>query len=151
MFKNDYDDFCTDGFANEEVFEEYIKNLTISLANLEKLGVSLLIIGYAYFFYGAQLDILEVNECNDTGNTPTSAFLFGQQLSLLGYIVLWIVAKKRLDQISLRNKLENEEFPLWPFHILVNSYFLSIIANAIRVQAFAAIDTIEKNINEAEN
>ena len=35
---------------NNDEFEEYFKQLDIQLANIEKLGSSLLVIGYFFFF-----------------------------------------------------------------------------------------------------
>ena len=40
-------------------FKEYIKNLDISLAQTEQLGIIFIIFGYLEFFNGADIDILE--------------------------------------------------------------------------------------------
>ena len=58
---------------NNDEFEEYFKQLDIQLANIEKLGSSLLVIGYFFFIHGSNLDILEILDINNTGETSTSA------------------------------------------------------------------------------
>ena len=37
---------------NNDEFEEYFKQLDIQLANIEKFGSSLLVIGYFFFIHG---------------------------------------------------------------------------------------------------
>ena len=40
---------------NNDEFEEYFKQLDIQLANIEKFGSSLLVIGYFFFIHGSNL------------------------------------------------------------------------------------------------
>ena len=94
-----------DGKDNDEKenIDKYIINLEVSLGNMEKVGVAFLVAGYSNYIYAANLDILDAQDRNNTGETSEEAFLFSQKLVLLGYILLWIVASGRV------NKLNSEE------------------------------------------
>ena len=146
--KNFFDSFynnCNDDNTNNiNDLENYINNLDISLANLEALGASLLAIGYAYFFYSAILDKMQLNDIDINGEKPSSVILYGQQLSLMGYIVLWIVALKRIYGKEFENNNLDGDNCLLLYETLANSYLLSIIANAIRVQVFAQLNYLDK-------
>lgn len=128
----------------EERFREYIKSLKISLANLEKLGASLLVIGYANFLYSAYIDIIEINECEYNGRTAIATTLYGQQLALMGYIVLYIISVKRLDIKNNSKNTQDEELPIRPFQLISSSYLLSIVANGLRVKALAEIEYFDR-------
>ena len=96
-------------------FKEYIKNLDISLAQTEQLGIIFIIFGYLEFFNGADIDILESLEINYTGKSPDEITLLGQELIFIGYILLWIVSIDRVNEKSLRNAKNNNNF-----HIFAN-------------------------------
>ena len=91
-------------------FKEYIKNLDISLAQTEQLGIIFIIFGYLEFFNGADIDILESLEINYTGKSPDEITLLGQELIFIGYILLWIVSIDRVNEKSLRNAKNNNNF-----------------------------------------
>lgn len=120
--------------------EEYIKNLDINLADLEKIGVFFILFGYSFYVLAANLDILEVLEKNDTGITPTDIFIFGQRFVVCGYIILYIVSLKRVDERKIRNVYIDGEYDLDPYFLVATSYLFSIIANIMRLEAFIKID-----------
>ena len=125
---------------NNEDLEDYIKNLDIYLANLEKLGVFFLLLGYSNYIFAANLDILEALEENNTGIKPEDVFVYGQRFVLLGYILLYIVSMKRINEREFRNTYNDENYDLNPYFEVAISYFISVIANLIRVNAFIRID-----------
>ncbi|MEN8077449.1 hypothetical protein ABFP60_10825 [Clostridioides difficile] len=131
--------------------ENYITNLDISLGNMEKIGVVFLIAGYANYIFAANLDILEALDENNTGQSPEEAFVFGQKLVLLGYILLFIVASKRLNEKEFRNTYNNENNNLNPYFSISYSYLLSVVANLIRFEAFVQLDNISKKEEEDKN
>ena len=51
---------------NNNNFEQLIKQQDIDLANLEKIGLFFLLYGYSTFVVGANLDILEALDRNNT-------------------------------------------------------------------------------------
>lgn len=89
---------------NNNNFEQLIKQQDIDLANLEKIGLFFLLYGYSIFVVGANLDILEALDRNNTGYIPDSVTLYGQKLVLTGYILLFIVASKRVAEKAFRSK-----------------------------------------------
>lgn len=123
-----------------EELEEYFKQLDIKFATLEKFGSSLLVIGYFLFIHGANIDILDSLDRNNTGETASSVTLFGAQLILVGYTILFIVAYDRLEEKKLQNELLSQNTNLTPYENLYHSYLLSIFINIIRVNALAEID-----------
>lgn len=125
--------------------EDFLKSLDIELAELEKLGSLLLIIGYALFFYGANLNIEETLNINTTGSTPTSVTLTGAKLVLCGYIILWIVASREVDAVNLENISDSKNTPLSPYVKLSYSYLLTIWVNLLRVEALTEIDNINRS------
>lgn len=131
--------------------EDYITNLDISLANMEKIGVVFLIAGYANYIFAANLDILETLDENNTGQSPEEAFVFGQKLVLLGYTLLFIVASKRLNEKEFRNTYNNENNNLNPYFSVSYSYLLSVVANLIRFEAFVKLDNDAKKTEEEKN
>lgn len=134
-----FDDDFKESQDTSENFDEFIKNLDISIAELEKSGSFFLTLGYSNFFRGANLDILETLERNFTGNSPEEATLIGQQFVLTGYIILYIFAVKRYNEKKLRLEKGSETINLDPYKALVESYFLSVLSNYIRYTAFSKI------------
>ena len=102
--------------------------------------------GYSIFVVGANLDILEALDRNNTGYIPDSVSLYGQELVLTGYILLFIVASKRVAEKAFRNKVTEENYDLG--NLIATAYFLSVIANSLRVQAFAQIEILILNNRE---
>ena len=133
---------------NNNNFEQLIKQQDIDLANLEKIDLFFLLYGYSIFVVGANLDILEALDRNNTGYIPDSVTLYGQELVLTGYILLFIVASKRVAEKAFRNKVTEENYDLGPYNLIATAYFLSVIANSLRVQAFAQIEILILNNRE---
>ena len=127
-------------------FKEYIKNLDISLAQTEQLGIIFIIFGYLEFFNGADIDILESLEINYTGKSPDEITLLGQELIFIGYILLWIVSIDRVNEKSLRNAKNNNNFHISAYIQIADSYLLGVIAHFIRLQAF--YEVVRTNSNE---
>ena len=125
-------------------FREYIKNLDINLAQTEQLGIIFIIFGYLEFFTGADIDILESLEINYTGKSPDEVTLLGQEIILIGYVLLWIVAIERVNEKSLRNS-KNDNFYISAYIQVADSYLLSVIAHSIRLQAFYKIVKTNSN------
>lgn len=125
-------------------FIEYIKNLDINLAQTEQLGIIFIIFGYLEFFTGADIDILESLEINYTGKSPDEVTLLGQEIILIGYVLLWIVAIERVNEKSLRNS-KNNNFYISAYIQVADSYLLSVIAHSIRLQAFYKIVKTNSN------
>ena len=131
--------------TTEECLDNYINNSNISLSNLEKVGAFLLSLGYSLFLIGAALDIAETLETNNTGVSPSDVFLYGEQLILIGYIILWGVASNRVNlEIFISNNTDENVF-LSPYNKVAFSYALSVVANAIRLEGFAELDYINNN------
>ena len=120
--------------------KEYWKNESLQLSNLEKLGAASLSFGYANYIRAAQLDILDILKMNNTGLKPSSITVFGQRFVLLGYIILFYVSSKRLNQRSLIISEARESIDLTPFKDVQLSYLISVYANALRLNAFIEID-----------
>lgn len=125
-------------------FREYIKNLDINLAQTEQLGIIFIIFGYLEFFTGADIDILESLEINYTGKSPDEVTLLGQEIILIGYVLLWIVAIERVNEKSLRNS-KNNNFYISAYIQVADSYLLSVMAHSIRLQAFYKIVKTNSN------
>ena len=125
-------------------FREYIKNLDINLAQTEQLGIIFIIFGYLEFFTGADIDILESLEINYTGKSPDEVTLLGQEIILIGYLLLWIVSIERVNEKSLRNS-KNDNFYISAYIQVADSYLLSVIAHSIRLQAFYKIVKTNSN------
>ncbi len=129
---------------NEEL-DEYFKQLDIKFATLEKFGSSLLVIGYFLFIHGANIDILDSLDMNNTGETASSVTLLGAELILVGYALLFIVASDRLEEKKLQNDLLSQNTNLTPHENLYYAYFFSIIINMLRVHALSEIDKANKS------
>lgn len=125
---------------NNGNIEDYIKDLDINLADLEKIGVFFLLFGYSFYVLAANLDILEALEKNYTEIMPTDIFILGQRFVVLGYIILYIVSLKRINERTIRNNCMGDEYDLDPYFLVSTSYLFSIIANIIRLEAFIKID-----------
>lgn len=128
-----------------EEFDAFIKNLDINLAEFEKVGSTLLTLGYANFVYATHIDLLEINEINDTGQSPDSVTLLGQRLVLTGYIMLFIVSSKRLHEEMYKESVTGQTRCLDPYITLVRAYQLSVFSNTLRVQAFEEIERINNS------
>ena len=113
------------------------EDILIELANLEKIGATLLVIGYSLFVVGANIDVTEILEIDENGPKATTVTLNGAEIVLIGYVVLWIVAEKRL---MISQETNNET--VYPYKKLAYSYILSILANSLRVQALGEIDVL---------
>ncbi len=103
---------------------------------MEKVAVAFLVAGYSNYIYAANLDILDAQDRNNTGETSEEAFLFSQKLVLLGYILLWIVASARANIKEISNIYNNERNDIAAYQNVANSYALSIFANVMRLEAF---------------
>ena len=134
--------------SNDDSFddiEEFIRNLDINLAELERTGATFISIGYAFFAYAANVDIHDLLTNNNTDVASAGITLQGQQLVLLGYIFLWVVATKRVYSRNLRNTQMEETINVSPYVKLSNSYLLSTFANALRLEAFTEIANSEES------
>lgn len=118
---------------------EIIKNTAIDAANIEKIGAVLLSFGYATFIEAADIDILEALDTNTTGITSFDILVFGQKFTVLGYVLLYIAASKRLNEKALANLHEGEENNLSAFEIIKNAYLGSIILNYLRLVEFTKL------------
>ncbi|MDB1939958.1 hypothetical protein [Clostridium tertium] len=125
--------------------EEFIRNLDINLAELERTGATFISIGYAFFTYAANVDIQDLLTNNNTDVASAEITLQGQQLVLLGYIFLWVVAMKRVYSRNLRNTHMEETINVSPYVKLANAYLLSTFANALRLEAFTEIANSEES------
>lgn len=121
-------------FANE--FDEIIKNIAIDAANIEKIGALLLSFGYSNFIQASNIDILDALDTNTTGITSFDILVFGQRFTVLGYLLLYIAATKRLNEKTLENLHKGEENNLFAFERIKNSYLTSIILNYLRLVEF---------------
>lgn len=126
--------------SNNNKFEEYFNKLDIQLANIEKFGSSLLIIGYFLFIHGSNLDILEILDINNTGETSTSVTLLGAELILVGYVLLFIESTNRLEERRFQKEVLYQDIDLSPYENLYHAYLFSILINIIRVHALTEID-----------
>ncbi|MGG7176672.1 hypothetical protein ACQPU1_03690 [Clostridium paraputrificum] len=131
--------------ATPENIEAFIKNWNLNMATLEQLGSLIIAIGYIYFIFGADLDIKETLDINTNGASPTTVTLNGAEIILLGYIILWVVAKERLKEKEFENAFTSNNTSLSPFIQLADSYLLSVFVNLLRVDALAKIDLINKS------
>ena len=121
-------------FANE--IDEIIKNIAIDAANIEKIGATLLSFGYSTFIQASNIDILEALDTNTTGTTSFDILVFGQRFTVLGYLLLYIAAVKRLNEKTLANLYEDEENNLLVFETIKNSYLGSLLLNSLRLVEF---------------
>lgn len=130
--------------ASENI-DDFIDKIDIDLATLEKFGSALLVVGYILFIKGADLDILDTLNINETGFTATSVTLEGGKLILLGYTVLFLVADYRLREKIFIVDVEDESILLSPYSKLYGAYLISILVNLVRVEALYELDYINRN------
>ena len=116
--------------------ESFIDKFDIDIAEMEKVGAILLVLGYSNFYFGAQVDIDETLGINFYHDNPDLITLFAQELVLTGYVILFIVAMKRYWEKTIRVNGSNTNADLSPYMAIVNSYFLSVIANSVRLENF---------------
>ena len=136
---------------NNNNFEQLIKQQDIDLANLEKIDLFFLLYGYSIFVVGANLDILDAQDRNNTGETSEEAFLFSQRLVLLGYTLLWIVSLQRIYVKNLSNTYRGEDNDIIAFQKVADSYLISIFANTMRLQAFDKLNIDEIQSKREDN
>lgn len=129
-------DYSKEDKSENEKMKNYIMELEVSLGNIEKVAIAFLVAGYANYIYAANLDILDAQDKNNTGDTPEEVFLFSQKLVLIGYVIIWIVASKRVYAKGLSNIYEEEKNDLVAYQNVADSYLMSIFANSLRLQAF---------------
>ena len=139
----------TETITNE--IEDIIKNTAIGAANVEKLGALLLSFGYSTFIKASDIDILEVLNKNNTGITSFSILVFGQKFTLLGYILLYIAASKRLNEKTLANLHESEKNDLLAFEAIKNAYIGSIILNYLRLVEFIKLEQEERQKEDSQS
>lgn len=130
--------------ASENI-DDFIDKIDIDLATLEKFGSALLVVGYILFIKGADLDILDTLNINETGFTATSVTLEGGKLILLGYTVLFLVADYRLREKIFIVDVEDKSILLSPYRKLYGAYLISILVNLVRVEALYELDYINRN------
>ena len=112
--------------------ESYYKNLNISIVNLEKLGVTILITGYLLFIYSSDVEIGEIITDEEANISPADILYFGQTLVAIGYFILLVVSENRTTEDFLNILGEN----INARKKVTLSYMLSLIANIIRLQGF---------------
>ena len=128
-----------------DYIDQFIKNLGLSLADLEKLGAVLLSVGYLYYVNSAQVDTLEILDIYNGNETPEQIIVNGQRLVLLGYITLYIVSLKRLEENEFLNSVQESNINLTPYEAVSISYLISIFANLLRLNAFIQIRNTESD------
>ena len=137
-----------DTYYENDIFnsiDEFLKNVDISISQLEKAGTIFIIFGYSNLLYSADLDILETKGLNNTNILPSETTYNGQQYIVLGYILLWVVATKRLQQIKEKNKYKKNKKPIYAYQEVANAYLVSVFANLSRLNSFKEINKIEKS------
>ena len=127
--------------------DNYLEELDLTLANLEKIGAIFLSLGYYTISIGANLDALEILKINNTGESPEKTFFYGQSLTVIGYILLWIVSINRINVNILKNQYTDAHINLSPYRKLSSAYSLSVFANLIRLDAFAELYYASLNEN----
>lgn len=129
-------------------FIDYLESLDIEIAKLEQFGAILLIVGYSLFYSGAQYDIYEALDINEQNISPDYVTLIGEYYVLAGYIVLYVVSLKRIEEKYNSDLYGEDSFIISPYVLLSYSYLLSVIANSLRVEAFNEILYNIKNYTE---
>ena len=130
--------------------DAFLKELDITLPNLEKIGAALASIGYSIFLNAANLDIADALDLNNSDIVPFNIFVSGQKLILIGYTILWIVSSKRLEEQKFRVDNTDEDIDLNLFLAVKISYLLSIYANVFRLQAFLLLEANDTNKDSTE-
>ena len=142
----------TEEETTDSYFQNYIRPIDLKLANLEKIGASLLVIGYLGYIYASNIDILEIQDINNTGQIPEVVLVNAQKIVYLGYIILAIVAGNKINEKILRINLNNESIPLSPYYQVFYSYILSVFAHYMRLNGLIAIMnlTLSKEAEEED-
>lgn len=120
----------------ENKAEDIIRNTAIDAAKIEKLGAALLSFGYATFIEASNKDILEALDANNTGIRAIDIIIFGQKFTVVGYILLYIAASKRLYEKTLANLEKGETNDLSAFQTIRGAYVGSITLNYLRLIEF---------------
>lgn len=128
---------------NTTYIDEFAKNWSLNLSDLEKLGASLLSLGYLFYINSAQVDRLEILDMYNGNETPEDIIVNGQKLVLLGYIILYIVSLERLKEKDFLNSVNESSINLNPYEAISISYFISVFANLLRFNAFMEIQNSE--------
>lgn len=126
-----------------DYIDQFIKNIGLNLAGFEKLGAALLSLGYLYYINSAQVDTLEVLGISNGNETPEQIIVNGQRLVLLGYITLYIVSVKRLEEKEFLNSVKESNINISPYEAVSISYLISVFANLLRLDAFIQIQNTE--------
>lgn len=126
-----------------DYIDEFIKNWGLNLSDLEKLGASLLSLGYLFYINSAQVDRLEILDIYNINETPEDIIVNGQKLVLLGYMILYIVSLERLKEKDFLNSVKKSSINLNPYEAISLSYFISVFANFLRFNAFIEIQNSE--------
>lgn len=135
---------------DSDYIEEYIRNLDLSITELESLGASLNVIGYLIIFYGSKKENYDIIINNETDITPSELLLFGQYIIVIGYLVLCFVGKKRFESSVLKVEYLDMQRNLSAYKLLERSYIISSFANFLRLEAFYEI-FLEINSLQDEN
>lgn len=140
------------GHDEKEKIEQDIIKFEVNLGNIEKVGITFLVVGYSNYIYAINLEILDAQDRNNTGKTPEEAFLFSQNLVVIGYILLWIVSAQRVYAKELNNTYRGEENDLVEYENIATSYLISIFANVMRLESFNRLNEneIQAKKNERE-
>lgn len=140
------------GHDEKEKIEQDIIKFEVNLGNIEKVGIAFLVVGYSNYIYAINLEILDAQDRNNTGKTPEEAFLFSQNLVVIGYILLWIVSSQRVYAKELNNTYRGEENDLVEYENISTSYLISIFANVMRLESFNRLNEneIQAKKNERE-
>ena len=140
------------GHDEKEKIEQDIIKFEVNLGNIEKVGIAFLVVGYSNYIYAINLEILDAQDRNNTGKTPEEAFLFSQNLVVIGYILLWIVSAQRVYAKELNNTYRGEENDLVEYENIATSYLISIFANVMRLESFNRLNEneIQAKKNERE-
>lgn len=133
---------------DSDYIEEYIKNLDLSITELESLGASLNAIGYLIIYYGSQKENYDVRINYETDVTPSELLLLGQYIIVIGYLILCFVGKKRFESNLLRVEYLDMQRNLSAYKLLERSYIISSFANFLRLEAFYEIFLEINSLND---
>lgn len=133
---------------DSDYIEEYIRNLDLSITELESLGASLNVIGYLIIFYGSKKENYDIIINNETDITPSELLLFGQYIIVIGYLVLCFVGKKRFESSVLKVEYLDMQRNLSAYKLLERSYIISSFANFLRLEAFYEIFLEINSLND---
>ena len=126
-------------YDTSDYIDDFIKNIGLNLADLEKLGAALLSLGYLFYVNSSQIDRLGILNLYNGNETPEQIIVNGQTLVLSGYIVLYIVSLKRLEEKDFLNSVRDSNINISPYEAISISYLISVFANLLRFEAFIQI------------